>query len=520
MKKFFNTTGPCFPERHYMLPPADRLQGADLKRYLQHELYWVLHAPRQTGKTTFLLSWMREINTQSEAIACYVSLEMAQGLTKPEEAMQLICESIQASAASNGVVVPEVPEGSPYRMLNEMMQSWAALCAPKPLVVLFDEVDVLEGQTMVSFLRQLRSGFADRGVGRFPTSIALVGMRDLRDYLTQSKDGKPVNPGSPFNIKHASSVISNFTLEDIRDLIAQHTEATGQAFSEEAVERIWYWTNGQPWLVNSICLRCAWEIVPEETKETVEACHVEQAKEWLVQSRATHLDSLSERLKDARIRRVMEVVLLGEFDPSLAQSRGFELCLDLGLVILEKGNPVIANRIYREVIPRSLSYGMQVAIPSPEWKWKQANGTLDLEALLGEFQKFWRRHSEIWEGSTEYKEAFPHLLLMAFLQRVVNGGGQIEREYAAGRGRVDLMVDFGGERSLIEIKLVHPQDGRETTLEEGLLQVERYGDQLGAKQRALVIFDRRPAWRQKAWEERLASETIKTATGEVRVVWC
>ncbi|MDR2115727.1 MAG: hypothetical protein LBP87_05035, partial [Planctomycetaceae bacterium] len=72
-RRFFNTTGPCDPLMHYMLPPAERLVGAQLHRYIKDQLYWVLHAPRQTGKTTFLKSWMREINAGKEAIACYVS---------------------------------------------------------------------------------------------------------------------------------------------------------------------------------------------------------------------------------------------------------------------------------------------------------------------------------------------------------------------------------------------------------------------------------------------------------------
>ena len=79
-KRFFNTTGPCDPDYHYMLPPKDRLVGAQLHRYIRDRLYWVLHAPRQTGKTTFLQSWMREINDGGEAVACYVSVESRQGI--------------------------------------------------------------------------------------------------------------------------------------------------------------------------------------------------------------------------------------------------------------------------------------------------------------------------------------------------------------------------------------------------------------------------------------------------------
>ena len=62
MARFFNTTGPCNPDDHYILPPEARLVRAQLDRYIESKLYWVLHAPRQSGKTTFLQSWMRKIN--------------------------------------------------------------------------------------------------------------------------------------------------------------------------------------------------------------------------------------------------------------------------------------------------------------------------------------------------------------------------------------------------------------------------------------------------------------------------
>ncbi|HNY32292.1 MAG TPA: ATP-binding protein, partial [Fibrobacteria bacterium] len=183
--KEFNTTGPCRPEMHYMLPPELRIPGADLQRLIDKELYWVLHAPRQTGKTSFLMSWMRSLNASNQAVACYVSVEACQGIEDLAMAMPAICGAIRNYAGDFGVPVPtKPPTGSdPAIQLTETIKEWAALCAPKPLVILFDEVDTLSGATLISFLRQLRGGFASRGVGRFPTSVALVGMRDLKDYL-------------------------------------------------------------------------------------------------------------------------------------------------------------------------------------------------------------------------------------------------------------------------------------------------------------------------------------------------
>jgi len=215
-KRFFNTTGPCNPDDHYMLAPEERLVSAQLHRYISNKLYWVLHAARQVGKTTFLQSWMREINEGGEAIACYVSVERCQGIGDADRAMPGIYGAVRKYAKDYGLPIPEIDLSISINILDEVLSRWSELVAPKPLIVLFDEVDVLEGGTMISFLRQLRGGFATRGVGKFPVSIVLVGMRDLKDYITASKDGMAPNPGSPFNIKEDSATLSNFSKRPIR----------------------------------------------------------------------------------------------------------------------------------------------------------------------------------------------------------------------------------------------------------------------------------------------------------------
>lgn len=511
--RFFNTTGPCNPDMHYMLPPEDRLVGAQLHRYIRDQLYWVLHAPRQTGKTTFLQSWMREINAGTEGLSCYVSVERCQGVPEPGKAMPAICNAIKEYTDRAGLEVPEVNTFDANSMLSDILTNWARIAQPKPLIVLFDEVDVLEGESLISFLRQLRGGFADRGIGKFPASIALVGMRDLKDYITASKGGVAPNPGSPFNIKEDSAVLSNFTKTDIAHLFDQRTVETGQQITFEALDYVYEQSKGQPWIVNSLFKRATMRVLDENSRETVTIDHIKQAREQMILARETHLDALAVRLENPKIRSVIQSLITGEPDPFLAEGEPFRLCLDLGLVTLENGTPSIANPIYREVIARHITYGTQLAIPQPSWLWEKPDGSLDMDRLMQEFQKFWQRHSEIWEQKTLYTEAFPHLLLMAFLQRVLNGGGYLEREYAAGRGRLDLAVEYHGQWYIIEIKLVHSYDSPETVREEGLEQIRGYRDRIDPKAPAyLVIFDRRPQARQKPWSERLKWEQDKDIT--------
>jgi len=504
MLKFFNKTGPCDPGWHYMLPPADRIVGAQLDRYLRHQLFWVLHAPRQTGKTTFLMSWARELNAKGEYAACYVSVERCQGKTDDAAATPIFVDSVRWGAKLCGLPIPESFDTAPGVALASSMQTLAQQVAPKPLVVFFDEVDVLEGETLVSFLRQLRHGFSGRGVGLFPVSIALAGMRDLKDYIILAKDGKNVNPGSPFNIKADSATLGNFSRKDVADLFAQRTEETGQRITPEALAYVWEQSRGQPWIVNSLFERATLRVLRETDFSPVELHHVQEAREQIVEARETHLDALEYRLDNPEIYHIVATLINGGIDMEMAKTEGFRLAMDLGLISNESGAWTVANPIYREVLARRLTFGYQINIPGDTFRWQHPDGSLDMDSLLLEFQKFWRRNSELWEQKSDYTEVFPQLLLMAFLQRLLNGGGHINREYALGRGRLDLLVEYRGAEFLIEIKLLRDCDPPKDLLEEGLAQTKRYRDSINTSIPSyLLIFDRRSGDKKAPWDDRV-----------------
>jgi hypothetical protein len=219
--------------------------------------------------------------------------------------------------------------------------------------------------------------------------------------------------------------------------------------------------------------------------------------------------------------------MTGALDPPLGRMNpDVEFCMDLGLITWSSSTGfIIANPVYEEILTRYLNSAYHDSLPPPaSWKWQQADGSLDMDSLLREFQQFWQNNSEIWEQTAEYTEAFPHLLLMAFLQRITNGEGRIEREYAAGRGRMDLAVEYRKEWNIIEIKLVRKGQTVEAVKAQGIKQVVQYRDTFRGGQGArepvkgcyLVIFDRRPEAKEKPWEERITW----SCDGTVRVVGC
>jgi RecB family endonuclease NucS len=136
-----------------------------------------------------------------------------------------------------------------------------------------------------------------------------------------------------------------------------------------------------------------------------------------------------------------------------------------------------------------------------------------MDKLMRAFQTFWRKDGHLAAEGFTYREAGPHLMLMAFLQRIVNGGGRIEREYGLGRGALDLMVFWKHERHVIEVKL---RRDTETEL-EALDQIARYLDHAGLGEGWLVMFDLR---KELSWSEKLTVREVEHAGKQVRLVGC
>jgi hypothetical protein len=327
-------------------------------------------------------------------------------------------------------------------------------------------------------------------------------MRDIRDFKAEVRpDRETLGSASPFNIVTAALTLSNFTRQQVAELYRQHTDATGQIFEPMAVERAWYWTEGQPWLVNALARQAVEKDLNRDCSIAVAASHIDNAADVLMKQRDTHIDSLLDRLKETRVQRVIEPMLTGGDITADPLSDDTKFCLDLGLIATNaSGGLRPANPIYRDVMVRALAYRTQVALPeSLANRWMDGKA-LDMTALLKEFQRFWRENAAIWVERYEYKEAAPHLILQAFLQRVVNGGALILREMATGRGRVDLGVIYAGRKYLVELKLAGHGPG-----DRGLEQTAGYMDTEGVKEAWLVIFDRisdKPWDRKLFWEDR------------------
>ena len=515
--RFFNTSGPVAAKDHYHVPPLARFDLAELRQLIGRKRYFVLHAPRQTGKTSALLALQDLLNAEGDCRCVYANVEAGQAMREDVEgATRVVLGQMARRARAAGddyltdhwsAIWTEHGPGA----FGEALSRWAE-AAPEPLVLLIDEIDALVGDSLLAVLRQLRAGY-DARPERFPQSVVLCGVRDVRDYRIRSKSaGTMVAGGSAFNIKAESLRLGDFSQDEVHALLGQHTDATGQPFSVGALEAIWTQTQGQPWLVNALAYELCFrgELAADRSRAVTEA-DVTDAREALIQRRDTHLDQLADKLKEGRVRRVVEPLLVGG-DGLESTADDIEYAQDLGLIARDA--PIrIANPIYAEVVPRQLTWPAQLKIQEdPAW-YVDAAGALQLDKLLARFQEFFRENAESWVERFDYKEAGPHLLLQAFLQRIVNSGGRLGREHGLGRRRADLLIEWPeGERArkyVVECKVRHARRGLERTVAEGVEQTAAYMDRCGAEAGHLVVFDRdeRRGWDEKVFQERRIAES-------------
>lgn len=534
-EKKFNTAGPSVAEDHYMADPLHRIDYNEIASLIDDKRYFVLHAPRQTGKTTSLLAMTEVLNTGGRYRCVYINVEAAQTERGNIAGAMRIIVGVLARQAKrflgDGRLLDEMSHllgtfgndalGAALILLSE--------ADPQPLVLFLDEIDSLIGDTLVSVLRQLRAGYESRPA-HFPISVVLCGVRDIRDYRIHTSEGEIITGGSCFNVKAKSLRLGDFSQEEVRELYGQHTAATGQMFEEDVFPRVWALTRGQPWLVNALAYEVTWEMRENRDRSRpIPAEVIEAAKERLILSRVTHLDQLADKLREERVRRVVAPLLAGHDEPQNLPPDDLQYVVDLGL-IRAKPSIAIANEIYREVIPRELTWTTQATIAREQAWYVRPDGSLDMRELLSSFQQFFRENAESWLERFDYREAGFQLLLQAFLQRIVNGEGRIDREYGLGRGRTDLMIQWRcpkdapraaqrEQRIVLELKVVaqrgESRSNPDKILAAGLEQTARYADQANATEAHLMICDER-AGRQ--WDEKIYIRHEHFAAREI-CVW-
>ena len=531
MERFFNTAGPQKPLLNYTIDPLSRFDLEDILMLINQERYFVLHAPRQTGKTSCMLALRDYLNAHGDYIAVYANVEGGQASrNNVESVIKSTCDTLadQFRMVIKDDISLRLRDDARKIEKDSMLTSYLRSLSeklPKPIVLIIDEIDALVGDSLVSVLRQIRAGYPDRPAA-FPISIILCGVRDVRDYRIVLSNQDIITGGSAFNIKTESLRLGNFSKEEIHELYLQHTHETGQEFDAGCFPMIWEATEGQPWLVNAIGREVTYSMRENRDRSVrIIPEMIERAIENIIYRRDTHIDILIDKLQEPRVRRVIQPMLTDSDDVEDGNipADDIQYVEDMGLIKRERGKARrIANKIYREIIPRELTWSTQDRLTQDPLWYMNPDNSINMEKLLLDFQQFFRQNADSWIGGFDYAEAGPQLLLQAFLQRVVNGGGYIDREYGLGRRRTDLLIrkpltdGYGGPVQRIVLELKIKRGAIDKVIEDGLVQTADYMDICGSVDEGhLIIFDRT---KEKTWDERIWHKPYQH-DGHTIMVW-
>lgn len=529
MERFFNTAGPIKTDLHYYVNLLRRIDVDEIEMLISQQKYFVLHAARQTGKTSCLLALRDYLNAKGDYYTVYANVESGQAYRNDIDKVNRSVIGVivrEATLILKNNLAKDISDtllkGENQTDLIAAFLSNLSTALDRPLILFLDEIDALVGDSLVSVLRQIRSGYANRPA-EFPQSIILCGVRDVRDYRIVLSNQDIITGGSAFNIKAESLHLGNFSKKEIHELYMQHTASTGQVFDEECFPVIWEATEGQPWLVNAL----GYEVTIKMRENRDRSIRiipemVYQAQERIIYRRDTHIDILIDKLREPRVRRVIAPILAGEeeADESVIPQDDVAYVRDMGLITLDKPRR-IANGIYREIIPRELTWTTQDGLIQQSAWYIRPDNSIDMNKLMLDFQQFFRQNADAWIERFDYKESGPQLLLQAFLQRVVNGGGYIDQEYGLGRGRTDLLITkpltdgYGGPKQRIVLELKIKRGDLETVIKKGLEQTSGYMDHCGnVTEGHFILFNRDG---KTTWEERIWHRTEHFGTYQITV---
>jgi len=384
-------------------------------------------------------------------------------------------------------------------VFGDLLTQWAGH-TEKPTVLVLDHMDGLVGDAYNHVLRQLRSGYNSCRKW-FPRAAILAGVREVRDYRMYDGRGELITGGSGFNIKAESWRLKDFSEAQVRELFGQYTSDTGQAFDEAVYPRIIALTGGHPWLVGTLARDMTDKC--KDSGEVIGLEALETAKEAMIQRLDCHVDPIIDTLREPGVRRYFEPTLLSQDWPGDYDMDDLRYVTEIGLIPEDReSRRGSANEMYHDVVPLALTKALRGKLQDlvADDAFRLADGRIDCRKMLEGFFAFYREQGDLLSGTLDYERAAPVLALQAWLLRVVNGSGKVEREYGSFRARVDLCAkcyyEVDGERLeqrfVVESKMVDKHSDAAKLTRIGLEQTAAYADLCNADEAHLVLFDRRP----------------------------
>jgi len=491
MRKF-NITGKIILAQHYFVDLTPQI--AKLMALVEEGSYFVVNRPRQFGKTTALNFLARHLHGTEAYLPILISFE-GYG-NKPElssaEFYGVFWEKFLLYLQAKSVVYDWQPSAKPEDVsdfgFQKNVRAFCKAAVGKKIVLLIDEIDSIPETAVIGFLRALREMFLDRDL--LPTfhAVALAGVHDIKNLKARVREeSQTLGTASPFNIA-IDYELPPFSRENIQQYFSQHTGETGQAFDDAVVTRVYEVTNGHPWLVSVLAKLLVEDLVPDR-RQKILIGHTEEAIQKLIKSSNSNFDSLYKNARKSGIFPIVLDLLTGARREFNIHSDSIALGVRYGIFAEGNQQLILANLIYAQVLYQHFKEDIGAADVKAivaDNHFEDQNGRLDFRRVFDKFQMFMKSKGAA-SKHPDFREAFGQLLVLSYLDMLVNGKGWTFKEVQSGEGRIDVICCYKNQKEVVELKLWYG----ERKYEDGLEQLARYLESENLSCGYLVVFDRR-----------------------------
>ncbi len=478
MGKYFNVSAACKPELHYMVDITARLR--QIRAMVDAGQYFTINRARQYGKTTTIRALGRYLEKDYLVVSLDFQKEMSAAKFSDENTFSLafakafllkIENSSEHIDGAFGVAVEELKKemhnGRGEMDLVELFRYLSVVCSTssKPLVLMIDEVDsAANSQVFLDFLAQLRGYYIDRDETATFQSVILAGVHDVKNIRRKLRTEEEHKVNSPWNIAADFLVDMSFSAEDIAGMLEEYEQDHGTGMDIMAMaQRIYDYTSGYPYLVSRLCKLMDERVggggeYPRKCQVWTKAGFLEAIR-LLMGERNTLFDSLVGKIQnDQDLRNVLHgVIFQGKTLIYSPVSLPVEIAEMYGFFKNENGMCVIANRIFEMVLYNMFLSEEAVYSDMAEEAFRNKpmfvqKGRLNMKLVLEKFVEYF---SDLYgdQGQRFYEEDGRRYFLL-YLRPIINGAGNYYIE-ARTRNleRTDVVVDYGGEQFVIEMKL-------------------------------------------------------------------
>jgi AAA-like domain len=514
MAKRFNTTGTCFPEKHYMADVSAKFKTAI--SLVESGDYFAINRPRQYGKTTMLYMLSDALRKSDAYIVFNTSFEgIGDAIFNDEPTFSAGFVRVLARYATAYApnLVDWIKEQSTTVDSLEILSDFITelvIKADKKIILLIDEVDKSSNnQLFISFLAMLRNKYLERAT--FPTfhSIVLAGLYDVKSLKLKLRPNEEGKYNSPWNIAADFNVVMELQPNEIVPMLKDYAEEQNVSMDFQAVaDALFYYTSGYPFLVSALC-----KIVDEDimSKKVAHPDKIGSERIWTdfdieiaadklikAERSTTNFDTLIKNLENnADLYRIVYKLVI-ENEPFNYNVHDPLIYFGFQHGIFKNGTGLsIQNRIYREIIAdymtsKTITSGQSLYLGTSE-PYLLANNALDMRKVLLKFQELMK--IEYSKKDSTFIERNGRLIFLAFLKPIINGKGYTFKEpEISEERRMDIAVTFFQHKYIIELKMWRGNVAHK----KGLVQLGDYLDRQHQSEGFLVVFEQNV---EKTWKK-------------------